>query len=111
AVGETRHLGQVRLDDEDAGAAARQLLELAVDLDLRADVDPARRLDTDEQPRPPEQPAGEERLLLVSAAERAHRAPEHARRDAGALGDAADERPLARERDRAQERRDDDAPE
>ena len=45
----------------------RELVDQAVDLGLRADVDPARRLVEDEDLRSGRQPAGQHDLLLVAA--------------------------------------------
>ena len=57
AVGDRHRLEDVGRDDEDGRAAAREIFELAVDLELRPDVDATRRLDEDEHVGAAHQPA------------------------------------------------------
>ena len=78
AVGEAQDLGKLGGDHQDRDALAGELVEQPVDLGLRADVDPARRLVDDEQRGAAAQPLREHDLLLVAARERAHRVREAA---------------------------------
>ena len=71
AVAHRDHLGQLGRDQQDAGPALDELVDQAVDLELRAHVDAARRLveDDDLRRRLAHQPLPERDLLLVAAAE------------------------------------------
>ena len=62
-------------DEQDRHAVGGQANEHVVDVALRADVDPARRLVGDEDARVDEQGPGEQQLLLVAARQRRRRAP------------------------------------
>src|SRR6266542_4227382 len=75
AIAEAEQLRVVGADQHDPRAATRQLVDQAVDLPLRADVDPLGRLVEDEHTRLREEPAGEHKLLLVAAGEEADVAP------------------------------------
>ena len=67
AVGHAENLRQLGRNHQDAHAAAREPIDQIVDLALRADVDAARRLVEDEQPRRLQHRPGHEDLLLVAA--------------------------------------------
>ena len=73
AVGDLHDLLVVGRDHEDAHAVGGELPDRAIDLRTGADVDTARRLDEDENPRAGLEPSAEEHLLLVAARERPDR--------------------------------------
>ena len=73
AVGQPDDLGQLGRDDDDGFAFGRQLLDQTVNLRLGSDVDSAGRLVEEEDLRARRDPAGDDRLLLVAAAEQADR--------------------------------------
>ena len=69
AVADALDLLQLRGEEQHRGAGGRQLADELVDLALRADVDPARRVVEQERPHAALQPAGDRDLLLVAARE------------------------------------------
>ncbi len=73
AVGHAHHLGELGRDDQHGGAALREVVDDAVDLGFRADVDAAGRLVEDQHHRARLQQARQQALLLVAARQRAHR--------------------------------------
>ena len=72
-------LGRV---EEDGRAGRRQVAQEDVDLALRADVDPARRVEAEHRPDAAGDPAGDRDLLLVAARQPADLARRRARRSA-----------------------------
>src|SRR5436309_3308032 len=68
-VRQADRLRDVGRDDQDARPVASELLVLPVDLELRADVDSACRLDQNEHVGTAHQPAREQGLLLIAAGE------------------------------------------
>ena len=85
AVAEREELGQLGGDQEDGAALRGELADHLVELGLDADVDAARRLVEDEDRGIGEQPAGEDRLLLVAARELADRLAHRGEADAELL--------------------------
>src|SRR5690606_25703190 len=75
-VAHAEHLGQITGDHEHRGARGRQFVDQLVDLDLRADVDAARRLVEDQHLGVRQQPLADDDLLLVAAGQRPHVLPE-----------------------------------
>jgi len=73
AVGQPDDFGQFGRDDDDGFAFGGQLLDQAVNLCLGAYVDSPGRLIEEEDLRTRRDPAGDDRLLLVAAAEQADR--------------------------------------
>src|SRR5437762_5604222 len=65
AVREADHLLDLRRDEEDRGAAGRELDDEIMDAPTRADVDAARGLVEEDDSWPAEHPFREEHLLLV----------------------------------------------
>ena len=104
AVAERQQLGQLGGDEEDGAALRGELADHVVELGLDADVDAARRLVEDEDRRVGEQPAGEDRLLLVAAGELADRLAHRGEADAELLGRVRGERLLERAADEAARR-------
>ena len=74
ARADVRELFELGRDDEHAEARGGELADDPVDLRLRGDVDPARRLVQKQDATLAEQPAGEHDLLLVAAGEQADHA-------------------------------------
>src|SRR6185312_6638222 len=66
-IADRQHFGQFRRNGDDRDAPLRHLEEEIVHLDLRADVDAARRLVDDQHFRLQGEPAGEHHLLLIAA--------------------------------------------
>ena len=58
-----------------------QRLDLSIDVDAGADIDALRRLDQQQHAAVTHQPAGKHDLLLIAAAQDAHGAGQHGRRD------------------------------
>ena len=73
AIAHPEQLRQLRRNHDDPGPARGQPVHQVVDLDLRADIDPARRLVEDEHPAGAGQPFPEHDLLLVAAAQQPDR--------------------------------------
>src|ERR1700722_6132825 len=71
AIAEADDLGQVVTYEEDANALRRDLAQDAVDLFLGARVDPVRRIVQHKNFRVSHEPAREQHLLLIAAAQRA----------------------------------------
>ena len=69
AVAHPQHLFHVARDHQDRDAPVREAAHQLVDLRLRADVDPARRLVEDQHLRLQRQPAPQHHLLLVAPAQ------------------------------------------
>ena len=69
AVADERDLGQLAREQQHGGAVAGKLPEERVDLALRADVDPARRIEAEERLEPVCEPARDRDLLLVAPRE------------------------------------------
>ena len=92
AIGQAEHLGKLGGDHQDRDAFAGELVEQAVHLGFRADVDPARRLVDDQQRRVAAQPFRQHDLLLVAAGERADRVGQ------ASVLDLELDRPVGRER-------------
>ena len=72
-MGEAEDLLDLARDEQDAHAVGGEAREQVVERLPGADVDAARRLVRDEQPRPHEERPREEQLLLVAARQRARR--------------------------------------
>jgi hypothetical protein len=68
-VAELHQLVEVRRDHQHCGSGLDQVVDLPVDLHLRADVDTDRRLVEDVQVRATGQPPADHDLLLVAAGE------------------------------------------
>ncbi len=66
-VADADHLGQLRRDHDDRGAARREVPQQRVDLALCPDVDATRRLVDEQDPAPGVEPLREDDLLLVAA--------------------------------------------
>ena len=73
-IGDGLHLLGVARHDEAGDPAARQGVDLTVDVDAGADIDALRRLDEEQHVGVAHQPAGQHDLLLVAATEDADRA-------------------------------------
>ena len=69
AICEPEDLGQLGRDDDHRFALGGEALDQSVDFRLGADIDAARRLVEQEDLAPGRDPAGDDALLLVSAAE------------------------------------------
>src|SRR3954466_207617 len=69
-VAHAEHLGQIAGDHEDGGTGRGEFVDELVDLDLGADVDPARGFVEDQHLGVGEQPFADDDLLLVAAGER-----------------------------------------
>ena len=84
-VGEPEDLRQLRRDHDDPATFRGQRLDQVVDLGLGADVDAARRLVEEQDLRARHDPAADDRLLLVAAAEVADRPVDRERPEVEAL--------------------------
>src|SRR5215218_1308276 len=73
AVTEAEELGQLAGDHDDSDPVGRQLGDHPVDLRAGADVDASGRFVQQQDPAGAQQPAGQDRLLLVAAGELARR--------------------------------------
>src|ERR1700710_225473 len=69
AIAEADDFGQLRADDDDRQALARELTDDAIDLHLGADIDAARRFVEDQRGARRIHPSAEQDLLLIAARE------------------------------------------
>ena len=79
AVGHAQDLRQLGRDDDHRATLGGEAFDQGVDLGLGADIDAARRLVEQEDAGTRRDPAADDRLLLVAAAELADRAVDHQR--------------------------------